>query len=230
MTRLKLAVPPLIAALAIGALACSSALASPSWYAKTKGTWAKVGATPVKVSFESNKNPLELIDTKYKIAGEALGISCPMVGEAKIKTAGAGELTAFKPQELEKCKGVKGKGGLAVCKKVESFANFGIPWKTELYSEGSEIRQRLTPTSEGGSAFRCELFTGSKLADECSIKTSTHMKNNTTEGLVEAEFETKSAKTGCSLDSEPGGEWKGVLKIKPTQGEKEAGVEAIKVE
>jgi hypothetical protein len=45
----------------------------------------------------------------------------------------------------------------------------------------------------------------------------------------EAEFEAKSAKTECEKTKEAG-EWKGIMKVVPTEAETKAGVEAIKVE
>lgn len=53
------------------------------------------------------------------------------------------------------------------------------------------------------------------------------MINNTSKGIVEAEFDKKSKKTHCGVENQKTeGEWKGVEKIKATA----TGVEAIKVE
>lgn len=210
----------LLAALALGALTASVALASPEWYVKKAGSFKKV-TTGMKVKME---NQFELIDTKHEIAGERLAVACTSEDKGEISASGKGTISEFVVSEpLHKCKGIDGEPPL--CERLTTDVGVGLPWNTELYSEGSEIRRRIT-SSLAAWAFTCENVVFGKLGDECGANTSTHMTNNATGGFVEATFDAKSKKTKCEKGGAESGEWKGVLKIKAT----EAGVEAIKVE
>lgn len=208
----------LIAAFAISAAAAASASASPEWYVKKAGVFAKL-TTSVNVKLE---NKIELLDF------DSIGFSCEAAtATGEIKTGGAGVIKTFEARglEAEGCKGIKNQGGGG--KELESFQAANLPWTTELYKEGTEIRQRDAGT--GGKAPGVTFRVGGS-TDECVGATSTHMTNNLTAGLVEAAFDAKSGKNKCSWSNGNNGEWKGVMKIKPTSEEKAKGVEAIKVE
>lgn len=205
----------LLAVLAVGPVAASSAFASPEWYAKKSGTFAKV-TTAVNVSFESK---FELLDSS------TLGFSCegvPITGE--IKSGGKGVIKTFEDNS-EQCKGIKRIG--QECKTLGGFSAVNLPWTTELYTEGTEIRQRYVGVGgkEAEIVFECAGNT-----DDCAFAGSTHMVSNISGGLVEALFDTKTGLSRCSWGGGKTGEWKGVMKIKPTSTEKTKGVEAIKVE
>jgi hypothetical protein len=204
------------AVLAISAVAASSAFASPEWYAKKAGVFAKI-TTAVKVGFESK---LELVDRSE------FGFSCegaPATGE--IKAGGAGVISTFEVKSGGgACKGIKTTG--KAC-ELESFSAVNLPWTTSLYAEGTEIRQRYVGVggTEAGITFKCGGET-----DTCVFAGSTHMVNNVLGALVEAQFDAKTGLSQCSYSNGKHGEWKGVMKIKPTSTEKSKGVEAIKVE
>jgi hypothetical protein len=218
-SKSRMVLVALVAVFAISAVAASSALASPEWYVKKAGVFAKV-TTSVKVALKSSK--IEVIDTKRTFAGVPFGISCTVVeGEGVIKSGGAGEILSFRP---ESCTGVK-KEGLAYCTKVTAVSANGLEWKTELYKEGTEVRERLVPNAGGGLTFGCETSLG-KLSDSCGIKTSVSSSNALPLGLVEETFDAKTSKTPCSLGGTEAGEWKGGFSTKAN----EAGVEAIKAE
>jgi hypothetical protein len=215
----------LVAVFALTAVAASSALAAPEWYVKKAGTFAKV-TKAVAVQFE---NKWEITDTKYSLPGEVFAIACKGYGgEGEIEAASKGKIYLFEGQ-IRECEGA---GTNSACKEYtgDSAANLG--WNTELYKEGTENRQKIFGNSgkEPAVLFSCRNPIFGTISDTCELKTSTHMKNNTTTGFVEAEFEAKSAKTKCSQGGAEAGEWKGTLTIKPTETEKKAGVEAIKVE
>jgi hypothetical protein len=222
MKSLRIALVALVAVFALGAVAASSALGSPEWYVKKAGTFAKV-TTSVKVALASSK--IEVVDTKRTNAfGVPFGISCTVLeGGGVIKSAGAGEVSSFKVPAKD-CVGIT-REKQQYCTQVTRLEATGLSWKTELYLEGSEVRERLVPSNEGGLTFECETSLGS-LSDGCSSKTSAHIANNTLLGLAEATFDTKTTKTQCSLGGKEAGEWTGGFTTKAN----ETGVEAIKAE
>jgi hypothetical protein len=226
---MRVAFLALLAVFALSALTAASALASPEWYVKKGGTFSKV-STAVKVTWEGS---FGLVDTGYakEHPPSQLGFSCKKgaEGSGEITAAGKGSMSAFKVSNPESnCEKVKE----SVCGSYSNINGFELPWQTELYTEGTEIRQQLLKQEfEPKVRFRCKVG-GVTLEDGCSYMTTTHMRNSTLpEYIVEAEFDAKSAKTGCEKSSEKAsGEYKGTLKIKPTAAEKEKGVEGIKVE
>jgi hypothetical protein len=215
----------LIAVFALTAIAASPALAAPEWYVKKAGVFKKLtGTETVKVNFEGT---FEVSDTKFGPLKRPLAVSCTAKGEearGEIKSAGTGVISSFET-EIAKCKPATVEHN--ECRSVEHDASVHLPWKTELYTEGSEIRARIVNDGAGTPdwAWTCEVFSGSG-GDECGVAGSTHVSNNALGGFAEATFDTKSAKTECFLGKKEAGEWKGVMKVKANQ----TGVEAIKVE
>ncbi len=228
MKSIVRAVPlTLVATLALSAVATSSALASPEWYVKKSGTFTKA-STAVNVKLEASK--FTFIDNTGELYN---GWSCTgYFGEGTIESGGLGKIRTFEPELPEKhCKGGELKKGVNECKELNKLVPFHLPWSTTLYTEGSEIRATLGSSGAGapGFEYRCTTLTGSKtVACELNTTTSTHMINNTSAGLVEAEFNTKSKKMNCGKKED--GELSGIINIAPTEAEKKAGVEAIKVE
>jgi hypothetical protein len=212
----------LLAVLALSAIAVSSAsAASPEWYVKKKGTYEKLKET---VQVATTENQFELND---RIG--FLGISCKEASATgEIKANGAGTILKFEANTSGSfCPPSKFRGNKCET-NLQHFAAVYLPWKTELYTEGTEIRQRI---ANGGSGEPAAEFECSGFADTCNVAASTHMTNNASAGIVEAVFDTKSGKARCvDNPKEAGGEWNGTLKIKPTAEEKTKGIEAIKVE
>jgi hypothetical protein len=220
---------------ALGAAATSSALASPHWYVKKAGTF-KEASTAVKVTLEASN--LTLINNTGEIY---TGWSCSgPFGSGTIESGGLGKIQVFVPQGGgRECKGGKlTTKAVNECGKEPSLLLEAIDlyWKTTLYVEGSEIRATLGAGGSGtpGLKYTCKGEFGEVAATcEFTTTTSAHMVNNASAGLVEAEFDAKSKRMRCSTGgskAEEVGEWKGVLKFEPTEEEKKAGVEAIKVE
>jgi hypothetical protein len=197
------------------------------WYIEKAKVFAKV-TTPVKVEWEYNWE----VDRKDYTIGLPYAVACAGTTEAEIKSGGGGSISRFiSGPASETCKGGKAKENL--CVDVEEYRGANYPWTTTLYTEGSELRQKITASpSIPEITFDCDLEPlGRGYPLDCDVNTNTHMTNSPI-GLVEAAFDTKSntecggGQNGASKESV----WTGVIKIKPTAEEKEKGVEAIKVE
>jgi hypothetical protein len=221
-SRSKMVFAALVAVVAISAVAASSAFASPEWYVKKAKVFAKVTSS-VNVH---GTDTWEFVETKYekKVGIPAtLSISCTGEGEGTIKAGGDGTISHLGESS---CKPGKTSGNQ--CKESVKVAGVDLPWKTELYKEGSTIRDRIVSGGDGtpGMELVCKTGLFGEFTAFCSINTNTLMTNNVSGGLVEAELEKVSNKTHCSFSEEESGEWKGTLKVTPD----ETGVEAIKVE
>jgi hypothetical protein len=222
----------LLAALALSAVATSAALASPEWFVKKSGIFTKA-STAVKVHLEASK--FTFIDNTGELYN---GWSCSgYFGEGTIESGGLGKIGKFEPELPEKhCKGGELKKGVNECEELKKLIPFDLPWSTALYTEGSEIRATLGSSGAGAPGFEytCRRPTGTFVVIcQLSTTTSTHMINNASAGLVEAEFNTKSKKALCESSGHKQkeiGEFSGIIEIEPTEAEKKAGVEAIKVE
>jgi hypothetical protein len=127
------------------------------------------------------------------------------------------------------CKPTKPKGAhkSSLCETVEEHHSIDSPWALELYTEGSEIRHKITNGGSGAPLwqFSCKTFLGN-LTETCGLPATVHMSNNTSAGDVEMEFDTKTPKTTCGEGGAEKTEWLGALKIKPAESK----IEAIKVE
>jgi hypothetical protein len=214
MKSIRVVFVALVAVFALSAVAASSALASPEWYAKKAGVFAKI-TTPVKFEAESK---FEFTDTKlaiWGILGQKATVSCKGTTKGVVGNGVAGKLNEIRTS----CS--CSMPSLSCTFEKEEVRN--TPWSTELYKEGSEIRDKFVGTPVW--LFEYEIQGGDRFVDECAVNTSTHM-TNTSGGGVEAAFDAKSVKTQCSEGGKESGEWKGYLKIKAA----ETGVEALKVE
>jgi hypothetical protein len=225
---LKTTFVALLAVLALGAVAASSALASPAWYVKKGGTWTKA-STAVKVEFEASK--LAMIDNE---GGVYKGLSC--TGHFGAGVVGSSGLTIekFEPgRAKEQCKGGKIKENTETnaCEKegIETTKIGYAPWTTALSTEGTTIRASISGSFGIPEMTVVCKVAGVKRQFSCDINTSAHMIDNATSLTVEAEFEAKSKRTEC-INGKEAGEWKGILKIAPSTAEKTAGVEGVKVE
>ncbi len=234
---LRRAAVAVLVALSLGAVAASSALASPEWYAKKAGTFKKVTSS---INVELSANKLSVTDVKRL---EFLGMTCTSSTsklEGVIESATAAKVSLFEfTQPAAECKGVteaeRKEKGLYYCETPREDRDWYLPWTLDPYTEGSEDRVKLA-SSVGAEynplfEFTCSSFVG-KTSAVCGVNTTAHLSNNATAGDIEVDFESKSAKTKCTEfgTGEQAGEWKGLLTIKPTEAEKKAGVEAIKVE
>ncbi len=206
----------MVAVLALGGVSATSALASPEWYVKKGGVFEKLTKSHNMVGEQS----FELSVPKALFGTVTVAVACKGTLRGDIAAHGVGEITTT-ATTIEDCRTVSG------CTMIESIEGRHFPWKTELYREGSEIRQKVVSGGSGTPewSITCKNQAGTSFELSCGTNTSTDMSNNVFGGLegVEAKFDTKSNKTNCTLGSKESGEWKGVMKI---EGEGES----IKVE
>lgn len=209
----------IMAVLALTAVTAASAVASPEWYAKRSGAWAKI-TTPVKVA---SAGTLQLSDLDGGPLKEPVTFSCTVTTGGAVGAGSSGEIAEIKGFSSENCKCKSG------CEKIEQGGWSNLPAPMELYKEGTEIRARVTASKNLGTPYFTftykQLLGGLRNEDACNFNTSTKL-TNTSGGSVEATFGKGSNKTHCLAGGNESGEWNGALTIKANQ----SGVEAIKVE
>jgi|HubBroStandDraft_4_1064222.scaffolds.fasta_scaffold06695_3 hypothetical protein len=215
-SKLRTICAALLAVFALTAVAASSASAAPEWYVKKGGVFEKVKEA---INVEGTAS-WEVTD-KVSIF-ERFGVKCTSKDFGQIKPGGKSTLE----EEREfNCTPVKGCEHLGA-----NLGVVGLNWNLELYTEGTEIRSRITSEHKETTpaiAFTCRQNLTEK-TDECGVNTSTKMMNIPLSGFVEATFDAKSAKTNCSWGGTGKGEWTGTLvTVKPKAG---TGVEAIKAQ
>jgi hypothetical protein len=218
----------LVAVLALSAVAVSSASAAPEWHVKKAKTWSKV-STPVNVTFKGS------YELTFEFNGSYDKFKCEENNiEGTIASGGLGTISKFAQFEPhQQCKGIETEKKLNECPSIEKVNAWHLPWQTDLYAEGAATRAKIVH-KEGAlgaaSEWTCksEIFGKHPLA--CSVETSTQLSNNPIAGTVEANSDTKSNKVWCVTESQVGGVWTFRESIRPTEAEKTAGVEAIKVE
>lgn len=233
MRTLRTTLLALIGALALGATVASTALAAPEWYVKKGGTFKKV-STAVHVQLEASKFG---VIREEKSSGNLLGLECTVTeaGNGTIESAGHGTITSFGTFASPRthCTAVKkgSKSGIYVCEKITKTESGDFNWSTELLAGSGETRAKIAEHTGGAEPFfefTCEAGLLGLLPSTCGLKTTTHVSN--VENAVSLTFDTKTAKTECAVNEKEAAEWKGAVVVKPTKAEKEAGVEAIKVE
>lgn len=211
-SKLRTICAALVAVFAIGVVAAASASAAPEWYVKKAGKYEKV-TTPVKVtgtaSWELLVKPLfgpgGVAETFSGLAAELKPGGISIVNGFSV-----GHITA-----LKSCKTILG---------PEEIRD--LPWKVELYKEGTEIRSRIVEEKNGlpQYTFTCKWEFVGEQPENCNMNTSTKMTESP--AGVESKFDAKSVKPKCVYEGP--GEWKGTFAtFKPIAG---SGVEAIKVE
>src|ERR1700751_5300087 len=121
------------------------ALAAPEWYAKKAGVYEKI-TKPVSFTAES-KN--EVTETKNGIAGKHLTISCKGTTSGVVGAGGAGKISEVKVETF-------GCTCAAYCEKLERYELAHFLWGTELYKEGTEIRDRIQSGGNGNPLWRFE--------------------------------------------------------------------------
>jgi hypothetical protein len=200
---------------------CATAFAAPEYYAKTKGTWAKVTKT---VQIQSESKNLEIVAPTWSPGLPEFRVKCTewsSPGEVRSST-----LAVISPFNV-KCEGVVShkEPKTKLCVNIIGV-NANTEWTLEPYKEGTKTRMRYR---EAVAIFECETVFGERPRVLCSIETNALVTNDVLGGLVEDAFETKSPKTACEGKSETG-IWTGTITLEPSGKEKMAGVEAIKVE
>lgn len=207
----------LAASLAVAGVSASAAFATPEWYAKTGGVFTKV-TSPLGFTMKAPK--LELVLPGVGPFGETGTVTCKnIVVEGTVGSGDAGKWNEFRGQSAlgEGCGG----NIHTLCDEGIKYEVTEFPVLTELYLEGSQIRQKLLPNGKVLPEFEFECRAS---LIKCALApTSMHLTNNA-EGNVEAAYDEKSAAVSCNTKSGKG-EWKGVFTIEHPKG-----TEAIKVE
>jgi hypothetical protein len=145
--------------------------------------------------------------------GTGVGLRCTAGKvEGAIEAGGLGKISTYR---MSLCTTTSGS-----CPSPNAEA-VNLPWKTELYSAGAQVRERLVSGGSGtpGWQFTCSGHT----TDRCYFNTSAYMLN-TVDG-AEAIFNKESNKTACT-----GGAEVGQLEGSIAFAASEAGVEAIEIE
>ncbi len=225
MKHLRIAGLCLVAAFALSMAVSATASASPTWWQcreennkenLTKFTNSKCAVRSSEGQWEwkqletreegrsKTKGNLKLID-KEATGGES-EIECNGTDEGPIGPGNKDEITAITVSE---CKIVKG-----LCEEEATAKAIDLPWTTELAEEptgSGKIRDKITAGGKGpGYKVECVVAKVFKVADECFGTTSTLMRNNESNGTVEAEFEKESPKGECSLSKKKSGEVLGI--------------------
>ena len=187
----------LTATLTLGAATASSASAAPEWYAKARGVYSKV-TSPVNVkgSFSTTVRDSNFYHVPVKL-------KCGGIMKGTIEAGGVGKVETY---EATTCEVTEGS-----CHVLRA-AGVNLPWKTELYSEGTHTRERIVSDGGGtpGWAFYCEYLA----TDTCNFNSSAGIANNDP-GSVEAEF--APAITSCSVGGPEAGRLEGELTVEPAQ-------------
>jgi hypothetical protein len=225
---LRTVLTALAAILALTAITASAATAAPEWYVKKAKTWSKV-STPVNVTFKGS------YELTFEFNGSYDKFKCEENKiEGTIGSGGLGTISTFEQLEPHRlCKGIETEKKLNECPSIEKVNAFNLPWQTDLYAEGGATRAKIVH-KEGAlgaaSEWTCNTEFFGKHPLVCSVETSTQLTNNGIAGTVESNSDSKSNKVWCVKESQVGGAWTFREIIRPTEAEKTAGVEAIKVE
>ncbi len=194
----------LVAIFAVSLVAVATASAAPVWEQLEGSTWKEVKNTE-KVT---GTGTLKLRDTNT-----AAGVSEVECGGSEKGTVGPEKFDRVEVVEVKasQCRNVK------VCENVEEITTKGLPWQTEVYESGKELRDNIKATTNGepGWVVKCKTLLGSK-TDECLAEAglipSTLLTNKTSNNTVNSEFESaKSPKAKCKEGGAKSGEVLGVI-------------------
>ncbi len=196
----------LVAIFAVSLVAVATASAAPAWEQLNGTTWKEVGNTEKVVG----SGTLKLRD-----ADTLLGVSEVECGGSQKGSVGPTKFDRVEVIEIQasQCKATK------VCENVEEITVKNLPWQTEVYESGKEIRDNLKSGGNGEPGWRvkCKTIGGSK-SDECLTEAglvfSTQVTNKTSNNTAASGFEeksTKSPKAKCTEGGAKSGEVVGVI-------------------
>ena len=131
LKRLRIVGLCLVAVFAVSAVGAASAFASPEWLQNGLKLTSALSVT--------SKGKLKLTDTKGGLKKGSVTIECTGTDKGTVGPGAADELTEVKATE---CKHVAGEE----CPSPSAEA-VHLPWKTELYEEGSAIRDKVAETA-----------------------------------------------------------------------------------
>lgn len=220
----RVALAAFAVALALGAIAASSALAAPEWYTSTsKPTpeWQQAGAKITEAAATKWKGSVTLGDT-----GADAEMECTASGEG---TAGPGAVDKDTSWTLSSCvapaKALNGKGELVAneCEKAVKAEIKDLPWHTELFLSRT-IFDAISESGGGepGFSVTCKAD-GIEVTDKCTASRlfgfSTAIANVT--GGVESTFDGSSnTSMNCTIGGTERGWIGGAQTIEATKGGK----------
>lgn len=196
------------AALALSGLAASGASAAGQWewLEESHGVFNQIGS------------PLTVKPTTTITVNDTTGsleITCEVELEGALESGGVAKLSSW---HAKSCKGAR------ACLAPTSTAAENLPWKTELYKSGVNVRERIVSGGSGtpSLSFLCETSVGPR-EDRCNLNTNAQVFNA---GLgAEARFDAESSKTSCTAGGAGSGEVTGFISYPHPSG-----TEAIKVQ
>lgn len=195
MQRIKIMGLALVAVFAFAAIASSSAFAAPEWLLGGKSI-----TKPVAVKSKS-VGKLLLADL-----GAGTSIVCEGTDEG---TVGPGAMDLVSKITATNCS-FEEAGSCESGKPVTAKA-VNTPWLTELFDNGTEVRDDITSEISGklpGWVVECTVAGIFKIQDECTGLSTTGMDNVT--GGVDALFEALTPKANCSVGGSGKGDVSGV--------------------
>lgn len=219
----KMTMMGLLAAAFFAAVA-TPALATPKWQwcakAMAEGECLKIG--------EGNTESTEIIETDEvtssgeleledeKATGGAVAVKCKTSGAGWVDDpSGAGDDGVSGMSTLS-CTLVKA----GQCKSLVSVKPRNLPWGSRLAESEKKVRDELVSgpkkeigNGEPGWTVVCNTILG-EVTDTCEGATSAKTTDNEVKGVVEAEFEAKSAKATCTLGGAKAGTMRGSLTVK----------------
>jgi hypothetical protein len=223
-------VAALVAALALGTLGATSALAveTPEWFSSTTKPvaewqqsgaklaapeWRQGGAALTETVTTKSKGKVKLIDAK-----EAAELECEGAGEGSASAGGAGRVTGLTlsgcvaPAKVVNSKGEEKEN---TCKEAKKARAEDLPWNTMLTVGKSSLENVITGESgQPGFELECETALG-KVSDVCKLETlNTSMTN--VSGGVDATFGSEKLK--CSLGGSEAGKLESTQLIEATKG------------
>jgi hypothetical protein len=208
-------------ALALGAVAVSSAFAAPEWYSSTsKPTpeWQQGGAKLTEAVATKSKGSVTLADV-----GESAKVECTVTGEG---TAGPGAVDKDTSLSLSGCfapakaRNSKGEEVTNNCEKVVKAELQGVPWRTELTIRGGSFYDAITHESkELAFEIACKVLGGSlEVVDKCGaggLSFAASISNVV--GGVDSTFDNEGIFL-CSLTGGDTGEIGGTQLVEATKG------------
>ncbi len=196
MLRVQMIGVALVAVFAMSAVAATGASAH---------EWLLGGKPITAAKTIMSKGTLELTDDAA--TGGAVAVSCAGFDTGTVGPGAADLISKVTAEEL-------GTNNSITCTFVKKGACEGttakavalaLPWKTEIYSEGTETRDMITSDGAGspGWGVTCKTLLGS-MEDKCTVALGSTALANVTGG-VDATFEKKSQKASCSLGNSTSG-------------------------
>jgi hypothetical protein len=172
-----------VASLALCAVMCSTALATPEWEVKGSPVTENVTVKTKEVG------EFQMEDTKGSF-GSPSTIQCTGSGEGTVGPEGKGKITAT---SITGCIGVRACEPTGV-----TVTALHLPWNTQLVETESEIRDKISSGGSGAPGWLVEcLVAGITVKDECTGETTVEI-NDTSSG-VDLNSDAKSARGSCTL-------------------------------